>query len=485
MELYSQEIPYVEPFLLLANLPQDKNIVFLDSVKYRGATSRFSFIGYDPFSLIICEEGCVRLDDIICNKAPLAALSEQLNKFSFPLPLQLQNEFPFYGGLAGYIGYEFAMSLQPKMSRLPKKQPFPDLMMGIFDIVLAFDLLTKRCWIYSSGLPESNTALRMKRARKRGKRLLDLISSLELTLPRWDKQLLTKSEITSNISYQDYCSSIEKVLRYIQAGDIYQANISQRFQAELPVKMTPLHIYGLLRDKNPAPFSAYLNLNGYIIASASPERFIYANNGIVLACPIKGTYPRSPDPVKDQALSRALSVCEKNRAENLMIVDLVRNDLSKVCELFSVEVPHLFVVESYATVHHLVSTIKGKLKKDHTVIDLISAAFPGGSITGAPKIRAMQIISEIETIPRGPYCGSIGYFGFNGTMDTSIVIRTFVIKKAQLTFHVGGGIVSDSIPHEEYIETLVKADALYAALTGCPINRLNPNISSYFYCNNK
>lgn len=464
MELYVKEIPYIDPFQLVAAIPENKNLIFLDSAK-SSRINRYSFIAYDPFSIITCQDGKVAIDGNISDKTVSLILSEQINQYSLPVNKYL----PFCGGVAGFIGYEFIKYIEPKITFSTNTLNFPDLVMGVFDLVMAFDNISQRCWIYSSGLPEKNEFYRQKRAKERCEQILTIIND-RVVSKRIDKLFIDKTQITSNLSYDDYCQSINKVLQYIQAGDIYQANIAQRFSCTLPEKITTLNIYDRLRKKNPAPFAAYLRLNGNFILSASPERFIHVKEGVVTTCPIKGTSKRSTDPNKDRELAQQLYLCEKNRAENLMIVDLMRNDLAKVCETSSIKVPELFAVETFATVHHLVSTIKGQLKKDRNLFDLIAATFPGGSITGAPKIRAIEIINEIEKDARGPYCGNIGYFSFDGTMDTSILIRTLVIKEDILTFHVGGGIVADSRPHDEYLETLIKAEALYYTLTNSAID---------------
>jgi para-aminobenzoate synthetase component 1 len=314
-------------------------------------------------------------------------------------------------------------------------------------------------------LPETNKKLVKIRAEIRCNELLDLLACTQNKNRREKICLVEKEEIISNLDYQKYCLAIEKTLQYIQAGDIYQANIAQRFSCFLPDGLSDIDLYQRLRQKNPAPFATYIRLGENRILSSSPERFIKVDNRQVLTCPIKGTTKRDAYFRRDQQLARHLSECQKNLAENLMIVDLMRNDLSRVCEFHSVNVPKLFCVESYAEVHHLVSTIEGRLKQEYDLIDLIKATFPGGSITGAPKIRAMEIIDEIETEARGPYCGIITYLNYDGRMDSSITIRSFVLKDKFLTFHVGGGIVADSAPSKEYIETILKASALYTALT--------------------
>lgn len=258
-------------------------------------------------------------------------------------------------------------------------------------------------------------------------------------------------------------AAVQKVIDYIHAGDIFQANLTQRFTADLPKDFSPYGFYQNLRAINPALFAAYLNFDGFSIASSSPERFLKLDHKKAETRPIKGTRPRHTDPQCDQKNATDLAQSAKDRAENTMIVDLLRNDLSKVCTPHSVHVPELCAVHSFASVHHLVSTVTGELEEGQTALDLLAGCFPGGSITGAPKVRAMEIISELEACPRGPYCGAIGYIGFDGNMDTNIVIRTVVFKDNLAAAQVGGGIVADSDPLAEYNETLDKARALFDA----------------------
>ena len=268
--------------------------------------------------------------------------------------------------------------------------------------------------------------------------------------------------VASTFRHAEYLAAVDRTREYIRAGDIFQANISQRLEA--PWRAHPFELYQVLRQHNPAPFAAYLDLGDATIVSASPERFLQLRAGVVETRPIKGTAPRGLNPMHDLALEQALLQSEKDRAENTMIVDLLRNDLSRVCCDHTVDVPELCALERYAGVHHLVSTVTGRLLPGRTAVDLLRAAFPGGSITGAPKVRAMEIIAELEPTRRGPYTGSIGYIGFDGTMDTSIVIRTLVVRDGTAYFQVGGGIVADSDPEREYRETLDKAGGMLDAL---------------------
>jgi para-aminobenzoate synthetase component 1 len=268
--------------------------------------------------------------------------------------------------------------------------------------------------------------------------------------------------LRSNLAHADYARAFERVQAYIRAGDCYQVNLAQRFAA--PAEGDPWTSYCRLRQLNPAPFSAYLQTPFGQVLSSSPERFLALRDRRVETRPIKGTRPRSPDPQADAELQRALAESPKDRAENLMIVDLLRNDLGRVCRPGSIEVPTLFAIETYASVHHLVSTVRGALRAGEDAASLLRACFPGGSITGAPKIRAMEIIEELEPHRRGVYCGAIGYLGFDGAMDTNIAIRTLVNSAGQVRFWSGGGLVHDSDLEQEYRETFDKAERLIQLL---------------------
>jgi para-aminobenzoate synthetase component 1 len=271
-------------------------------------------------------------------------------------------------------------------------------------------------------------------------------------------------EFLSNFTRRGYLEAVRRVKEYILAGDIYQANLSQRFQA--PLREHPWMLYRRLRRLNAAPFSAYFNLVQAQVCSSSPERFLRGDGVRVETRPIKGTRPRSPDPGEDRRLAEELAASPKDRAELSMIVDLERNDLGRVCSYGSVRVEEHAVIEHYATVHHLVSTVTGELHEGKDVVDLLRASFPGGSITGAPKIRAMEIIDELEPHARSVYTGSIGYLGYDGGFDLNVAIRTVIVKGNTAYFQVGGGIVADSVPEDEYQETLDKGKAIFQALSG-------------------
>jgi para-aminobenzoate synthetase component 1 len=268
--------------------------------------------------------------------------------------------------------------------------------------------------------------------------------------------------VYSNFTPPDYRAAVQRAIDYIHAGDCFQVNLSQRLLHRATVP--PLELYGRLRERNAAPFAGYFDLGDFVIASASPERFLRVEDGEVETRPIKGTRPRGSTAEEDRRHAEELLSSSKDRAENVMIIDLLRNDLGRVCEYGSVRVPAVCRLESYRYVHHLVSEVRGRLRRGLGPVDLLRAAFPGGSVTGAPKVRAMEIIAELEPTARGPYCGSLGYIGFDGSMDTNLLIRTFTIGKGWMQFPVGGGIVADSDPASEYAETLHKAEGLLRAL---------------------
>ena len=359
---------------------------------------------------------------------------------------------PFQGGAAGLFGYDLGRILEDLPEKAKSNPDMPDMAVGIYDSVIAFDHEKNQSWIITHA-PDYDTA-----KRKQGY-LLSLAEHSE-TPP---EQANTKLNWTANFSRHKYETTIQKVIDYIKKGDIFQANIAQRFDAELPEDFDPFAHYMRLRRKNAAPFATFMNFGSVKIASASPERFLSSKQGLVFTQPIKGTRALSKDPTVDKQTRDTLQNSEKDRAENTMIVDLLRNDLSKACKTNSIKVHELCGLETFASVHHLVSTIRAELKKNKTAIDLLKGCFPGGSITGAPKIRAQQIIEELEPTRRGPYCGSAGYIGFDGSMDTNILIRTLVYDSDGVSLQSGGGIVVDSNPAEEYQETLDKAAAMFTS----------------------
>jgi para-aminobenzoate synthetase component 1 len=448
----------------LADLP---HLLFLDSAQPGGAVGHYSFVTADPFAWItargeyVCEDGgrAGRGD-------PFQVLGERLREFRTAPIAGLP---PFQGGAAGLFGY----GLCHHVERLPRPAfddfQVPDLAVGLYDWVLGFDHERERAWLISTGLPR-RTAVRAAQRVEQVRRRLDRPAPrpplnphepIAMRSPCWPVPGL--ETVASNFCRDEYLATIRRAIDYVHAGDCFQVNVAQRLLA--PARLVPLELYSRLRERNAAPFAGYFDLGEFAIASASPERFLHVDRGEVETRPIKGTRPRGRTPQEDRARAAELSASGKDRAENVMIVDLLRNDLGRVCVYGSVQVAALCRLESFRYVHHLVSEVRGRLRPECGLVDLLRAAFPGGSVTGAPKVRAMEIIAELENVARGPYCGSLGYLGFDGAMDTNLLIRTFTHGKGWLSFSVGGGIVADSEPEREYEETWHKAEGLLRALS--------------------
>lgn len=436
---------------------------FLDSALNSDKPDRFSFIGIEPFLIFKSKKDRITLDWLTRKEQfrgnPFFALKNLFARFK----IDSQNpRFPFIGGGVGYFSYD----LKDFNERLPDRAiddiNIPDCIMCFYDAILIFDHSCREFFIVSSGFPERGKR-RIYRRKARLENLKNRIYAARNTQEAGFAPRKRKAGYESNFTKSSYISAIKKAKEYIRAGDIYQVNLSQRFKVTL--NTDPFDLYRILRTINPAPFSCFLNFGDVRVVSASPERFLKKEASHIQTRPIKGTRPRGSGSSEDARLKKELMASIKDRAENLMIIDLERNDLGRICEYGSVRVTEFMACEEYATVFHLVSTVEGTLKPGVDAIDCLINCFPGGSITGAPKIRSMQIIEELEPVKRSIYTGSVGYIGFNGNMDTSIVIRTFIIKGQEAYFQVGGGIVYDSDPEKEYQETLDKAKALIEAIS--------------------
>lgn len=467
--LVEELIPCPDPVEASARLLGQPYLLFLDSAADPERLGRYTYLMAAPAS-VLRSKGKPEGRNPLEQAGSLLATHRSEAVAGLP---------PFQGGLAGFISYDFGGVLEHLPSPRFDDLALQDLVLGFYDWVIAWDNRDSRAWIVSTGLPAEGAARSRRAAERLGwvKRQLAGPPASGRALP--PHRLGTPAPsypvagfeqagqigLRSSFTHRGYLDAVSRVRDYIIAGDIFQANLSQRLQA--PLEEDPWQLYKRLREVNPAPFAAYLEFEGVAVASASPERFLLLDEaGRVETRPIKGTSPRGLSPLHDAALSLALAESEKDRAENLMIVDLLRNDLSRVCRPGTVRVPELFALEHYRTVHHLVSTVTGQLEPGRSATDLLAAAFPGGSITGAPKVRAMEIIAELEPSRRGIYCGSIGYLSLTGAMDTSIVIRTCVAIGGRVYLSVGGGIVADSDPEQEYRETLDKGRALVTALAG-------------------
>jgi para-aminobenzoate synthetase component 1 len=397
--------------------------LFFDSNRPSHPLSRWSFLCWDPVEIISCKNNIIyHSEKKVTETNFFDFLQTRLNHYSFE-----ENDIPFCGGAAGYFGYDLGRQLEIIPTHTVDDLNLPDVAIGIYQNILAHDHRKNETWLIGEE-PEVHK----------------VCNSYQRQDIKWSTQK------TDN----EYCDDIQKVIDYIYAGEVYQVNLSRRYEADMPDGFSEFSHYKKLRNINSAPFSAYMNFGDFKLASCSPERFLSVQDKIVETKPIKGTLP-------DTENADLLQKNIKERAENLMIVDLLRNDISKTCGQNSVTVPTLCDIETFEGLHHMVSTVRGILEENKTAIDLLHGCFPGGSITGAPKIRAMEIIEELEETRRGPYCGAMGYIGFNGNMDTNIIIRTLIYKDNKAFLQVGSGIVSDSVPEKELEETKQKANKIW------------------------
>lgn len=444
---------------------------FLDSGTDAGKLGRFSFIGWDPFMVVESKGEDIKVltqdGTETFSGNPFIFLKSLLSYYKTE---PAGGDIPFTSGCIGYFSYDLRYFIEKLPSLSADDMRIPDMLLSFYDVVFIFDNLLKKAYISSSGLPHLDGAKNRERAERRlefaKKRVVEARSyhmdGEERPAGEGPGFSFSRGEVLSNFTREEYGKAVKAAKEYIREGDVYQVNLSQRLTCDFDGDS--FELYKTLRHMNPAPFSAYLDFENFQVASASPERFIRINGGRIETRPIKGTRPRGMNEAEDARLSRELLASEKDRAEHLMIVDLERNDIGRVCEYGSVMPEEFIMLETYSTVHHLVSTVTGKLKDGTDAVDCLLNCFPGGSITGAPKIRAIEIIEEIEPVKRGIYTGSIGYMDFNGNADLSIVIRTIVVKDGTAYFHAGGGIVADSDPDKEYDETMDKARAIIYAL---------------------
>jgi para-aminobenzoate synthetase component 1 len=451
-----QEIAWgAAPDELFAGLCDRPGAFLLDSALPAGGLGRYSFIGFDPFLVLRASDGEVRLQRAEGEEAfrgdVLNALSGLLEKYR----CTARPDIPFPGGAVGFFSYEFGAKLEKVTSSHVNDLAAPEVELGFYDGILMFDLVAHRAFMVANPIDKADPA--------------EIFQRLQRTLshPRQNQQKKPKSKLEMagplpDFNKNAYLQAVARIKSYIAAGDVYQVNLAQRFASTLPCH--PYELYRRLRRRSPAPFASYLNMDSLQVVSSSPERLLRIQNGRVETRPIKGTRPRGTTDADDLRLRAELLASEKDRAELLMIVDLERNDLGRVCEPGSIQVGELFRLETHPTVHHLVANISGQLRPKCGVVDCLRALLPGGSITGAPKIRAMQIIDELETTRRGVYTGAIGYLGFDGNCDLAIAIRTILCAAGRAYYHVGSGIVWDSDPESEFQETIDKGVAMRAAL---------------------
>ncbi|MEH6566952.1 MAG: aminodeoxychorismate synthase component I [Halopseudomonas sp.] len=433
------EVAYhADPLPRLYSLRGLGHVVLLDSADNRSHLGRYSILAAAPSEIIVSSGDAAAAFDQVRHQV------QHLGPATWPAGQAL----PFGAGALGYLSYDLARELENLPSLATDDIGLPSLHLGLYLWSLVSDHLQQRCWLVCH--PSLQDAQRQA--------VLDALHQTPLQQP--DFSLL--APFLAEQSKAEYAVAFARIQHYIQAGDCYQINLAQRFSTSY--QGDPLAAYRLLRSASPTPFSAYMETPHASLLSLSPERFLQVHNGQVETRPIKGTRARGKTLDEDQALATELQHCLKDRAENLMIVDLLRNDLGRTCVPGSIRVPELFSLESYPNVHHLVSSVTGTLRTDCDALELLRTAFPGGSITGAPKIRAMEIIEELEPVRRSLYCGGVGYIGCEGQMDFNIAIRSLVCANQQIYCWGGGGIVADSDLDAEYQETLTKIDNLLRAL---------------------
>ena len=445
--LYKESVPYLADatgyYAAIADLPW---AMWLDSA----GMGRYDIVCAQPMATLVTRGAITEISDAggtkLSTEDPFDLLREQLGEPCGPAP-----DIPFCGGALGYWSYDLARRLMHLPEQAQDAEHLPDMMAGIYDWAVVLDHRLKTAYLVSR-----------QRAVQTARALPEILARLlsPKTLPHDNFRL--QGPAASNFTRAGYEEAFVRIQYYLRAGDCYQVNLAQRYAAR--ASGDALQPYLKLRQLSPAPCSAFLNLPHAQILCASPERFLRVSEGAVETRPIKGTRPRMADARLDAGAARELQGSSKDRAENLMIVDLLRNDLSKSCAPGSVQAHKLFEVESFAQVHHLTSTITGRLAPGQEALALLRNCFPGGSVTGAPKLRAMQIIEQLEPHRRGIYCGSIGYVGHDGNMDSNIAIRTLVYSEGEIRFWAGGGIVADSNVSAEFQETLDKASGVLELL---------------------
>ncbi len=445
----------ISAFLKLRDLP---HAFLLESVEGGERLARYSFLGAAPRWVVTYRDGQVRVGD----RVRAGPLLPQLRELLRPYRPVRDPELPrFIGGLVGYLGYDLVRDWERLPHRPPDDLGIPTAELGLYDTVVCFDHVRRRMCVVACAFAEEGAEAAYRDARERIERTLQRLQRpLEPPAP---PAPVPAGPVRSNMAREAFLDKVAHCKRYIRAGDIFQVILSQRFAAPVG-HLDPFRLYRAARVINPSPFLFYLDFQGARLAGSSPELLVRLEDGQVWVRPIAGTRPRGRTPEEDAALESELRASEKERAEHVMLVDLARNDVGRVCRYGTVQATELMVVERYSHVMHMVSTVRGELQPGRDAFHVLEATFPHGTVTGAPKVRAMEIIDELEPVARGPYAGAVGYVGFDGAMDTCIVIRTLVVKDGVAYVQAGAGIVADSDPAAEYEETVNKAQALVRAV---------------------
>lgn len=436
---------YYDPLSVYSLFKDNLDSIFLDSARSDEKLSKYSFIGINPLCRYKCIEGKSYINnELVAIDNPFNVINDLVNKNKF----EYNSDIPLLSGAIGYFSYDISKNLEEIKSSSKEDFSIPEAVFIVYQNIIIFDIKNKNTIITSTNGEESINLIKDK--------LKEYTFKGDIPIPKGNNKFF------SNFNKSEYENAVNKLKSYIEEGHVYIANLTRRiwcYNNEEAFK-----IYEKLRSINGAPFSCYMNLEEFSFISSSPERFLQVKNNIVETRPIKGTRPRGKNKAEDKKYKTELINSEKDKSELLMIVDLQRNDLSKVCKINSVKVDELYKIEEYETVFHLVSNIVGELEEKYSSVDCMKACFPGGSITGAPKIRAMEIIDELEGLKRNIYTGSVGYFDFRGNCDFNIVIRSIIKKDNKAYFGVGSGITWDSDPEMEWFETIQKGKALMQVL---------------------
>jgi anthranilate/para-aminobenzoate synthase component I len=473
------ELPYMSPGEVYESIGSRRSFL-LESIKGPENISRYSFIGSDPILMFRVKKGVITIDGVTAlgsavkgehrGVSPLRRLKDLLTAYR---TVPAGNLPPFTGGAVGLLSYDFVHYFEKLPLTAEDDLQIPDAHFMFVDTVVAIDHRQEKTFLITSpGAREAvlkQSAHNIDWSENYDAACIRLTGLYERITSRTPEHATVPVERTVPIAIhhemgkEAYTNIVKRAKEYIRAGDIFQANLSQRVSANIG-DTSPWQIYKILSGINPSPFAAYLDMGEYVIASSSPERLVKVSGSTVETRPIAGTRPRGRNAEDDKMLRADLLLNEKERAEHLMLIDLERNDLGKISDYSTVEVDELMITEDYSHVIHIVSNVRGTLAEGKDCFDAIRATFPGGTITGVPKVRCMEIIDELEPVVRGPYTGSAGYISFTGDMDLNIIIRTFVIKDSTAYVQAGAGIVADSDPEKEYYETLKKAEALLKTL---------------------
>ncbi len=451
------------PVSAFQKLGRVENAFLLESVEGGERLGRYSFLGCDPFLLMtasgneVNQQGSTGEVTEFNEADPLGVIARLLGRYA---PAPVDGLPAFYGGAVGYVGYDAVRYFEKIPRRAASDLRLPDVAFMFTGALLVFDHLKHKIKIVVNVRVDEGGTYEQAIAQ-----IDELINRLRQPLayrPLSELSSFNRPRFQSNVDQSDFVAMVKKAKEYIKAGDIFQVVLSQRFEKK--IKVEPFDIYRVLRTINPSPYMVYLKLNDLVLAGTSPEPLVKVEGSRVITRPIAGTRPRGSTNEEEKRLEQELLSDAKERAEHIMLVDLGRNDLGRVCLAGSVKVEELMAVEKYSHVMHMVSTVGGTLTEDKNAFDALKACFPAGTVSGAPKIRAMEIIDELEPTCRGPYAGIYGYFGFGGNLDCGITIRTITIKGNKAYVQAGAGIVADSVPEKEYEESVNKATALLAAI---------------------